>query len=214
MSVEVSAMTRAMGKLNHPETELQAKLLHFLFGELTRKEQRLCMRLELLHAQPEFREEVLHSWRRADDERERGVRSDAPWLDSVFIDDLVSAEKLATAIVEVAELHAASFRSVTQVPYRLERTPHAQGYVVRTYQYLGGRASLSFKMAPPAPLDLIARLSDDQKIALDLVLAGGIVASDADARFVALVPDDERRGYLKTLASLVLADEQQLAELQ
>ncbi len=53
----------------------------------------------------------------------------------------------------------------------------------------------------PSPRELIARLSDAEKIAVDLVLEVGEAASDADPRFAALVPDDERRGYLKTLAT-------------
>ena len=52
----------------------------------------------------------------------------------------------------------------------------------------------------PSPRDLIERLTDDEKIAVDLVLELGELACNADPRFAELVPDTARRDYLKTLA--------------
>jgi hypothetical protein len=49
----------------------------------------------------------------------------------------------------------------------------------------------------PSPLELYARLSDDEKVAVDLFLEE---APADDARLLALVPAEGRRGYLRTLA--------------
>ena len=49
----------------------------------------------------------------------------------------------------------------------------------------------------PSPLELFARLSADEQVAIDLILHA---CSDDDVRLRALVPAESRRGYLRTLA--------------
>lgn len=55
----------------------------------------------------------------------------------------------------------------------------------------------------PSPRDLFDRLSDDEKVAIDLISQEGLCdACDEDfvAQLHALVPSEGRRGYLRTLA--------------
>ena len=53
----------------------------------------------------------------------------------------------------------------------------------------------------PSPRDLVARLSDEECVAIDLLLQDG----HEDPRLIALVPDEKRRGYLGTLAAQLRA---------
>ena len=50
----------------------------------------------------------------------------------------------------------------------------------------------------PSPLELFTRLTDEEKVAIDLIQRG--CAGDADEALAALVPAEGRRGYLRTLA--------------
>jgi len=68
----------------------------------------------------------------------------------------------------------------------------------------------------PSPRDLVARLSDEERIAVDLILSEGaderdkrgelqmypyaVLDTDAEHVLADLVPEEKRRGYLKTLA--------------
>jgi len=49
----------------------------------------------------------------------------------------------------------------------------------------------------PSPIDLFSRLSDEEKIAIDLIQQGD---DRLDDQLCALVPSEGRRGYLRTLA--------------
>jgi len=49
----------------------------------------------------------------------------------------------------------------------------------------------------PSPLELFSRLSDEEKVAIDLIQR---TCADDDEALVALVPAEGRRGYLRTLA--------------
>jgi len=65
-------------------------------------------------------------------------------------------------------------------------------------------------MVSPSPIELFARLEDHEKVAIDRIQehlpADGVfsdvvfAALGADATLVALVPEEKRRGYLRTLA--------------
>jgi hypothetical protein len=78
---------------------------------------------------------------------------------------------------------------------------------------------MDFRMTSvsPSPRDLVARLSDNERVAIDLILQAGSsdpamnaehrrmyplakLDGDADRLLSDLVPDEKRRGYLKTLA--------------
>ena len=167
-------------------TDVYATILSFLVGELARKEGRQCMWIDLFcgnSANSGRHGVIVQVW-----DRERDPE--------FFFEDLDSVVRSTTAIMEVAELHTAWQRA--GVPL---------SYVVHTRQYFGGSASLYLKMEAPSSRDLIGRLCDDQKIALDLVLEVGALTSDADTRFSTLVPDVKRREYLKKLAALVQLDQ-------
>jgi len=102
--------------------ELHAKLVGFLSGEFARKEGRQCTKVDLLYAQPNYRDETLRTW----------DREETPDL----FDNFALVEKLVAEIIEIAEGHADSFGM------------GQHRFVVRTHQHLGGRATTSFKLAP------------------------------------------------------------------
>jgi hypothetical protein len=52
----------------------------------------------------------------------------------------------------------------------------------------------------PSPSALFAQLSDEEKVAIDLITHVGHVVSNDDERLATLVPAVGRRGYLRTLA--------------
>jgi hypothetical protein len=58
----------------------------------------------------------------------------------------------------------------------------------------------------PSPRDLVAKLSDDEKVGIDLLLSEPGSLSEPESRvFATLVPDERRRRYLRTLAAQLAA---------
>jgi hypothetical protein len=55
----------------------------------------------------------------------------------------------------------------------------------------------------PSPRELIALLSNEEKVAIDLILQ--YEATIEDERLAVLVPDKSRRGYLRTVATQLKA---------
>lgn len=102
-------------------SEIHAKVLAFLAGEFARRESRQCVRLELSHAQPGYRGEVLRSWERSE---EPGI-----------FEDLTLTERLTSEILKLAEDEANAYSG-------------QQRFVLRTEQFLGGRGKCTFVMAP------------------------------------------------------------------
>lgn len=175
-------------------TDVHAKIISFLVEEFARKEGQQCVWLDLLHSSDGFHEEIVHSWQ-CDEGSE------------LFSDDQASNEQRAATIVEVAALHAAGFGQRTDLLALQTIQKATVHYVVRTRQYLGGRARLRFKMPLFSSRDLAAQLPDDQRVAIDLVLEVGVLTSDTDDRFLKLVPNVQRREYLKKLATLLQIDQ-------
>jgi len=103
-------------------SEHHAKILAFLAGEFSKKEGKICVRVDLLYAQVGFRDEELRSWDRAENPE--------------LFENFVEVERLTSMIVEIAEGHADAFGM------------GQHRYIVRTHQHLGGKATHSFKMAP------------------------------------------------------------------
>lgn len=119
--------------------ELHTKIRDFLAQQLSLVEGRQCVRLILQYSQPGFRDEDLRSWQRDDSPESFG--------------SLAMIEQVTSTIIEIAETHA----------YALEHSEHR--YVVRTRQYLGGRAGMHFRLgrspsetSHPGDLDASLRL--------------------------------------------------------
>ena len=105
--------------------ELHNKILGFLMQEWARKEHRQLVGVDLFYARGNgFRDEEIH------EEIRRWERADEPELFA----DFANVEKLISQIVEIAE------REATAKPIGRHR------FVVRTRQYLGGRANCSFAL--------------------------------------------------------------------
>ena len=142
-------------------TDLHPKLLAFLAGEFARKESRQCIRVELLYAQPGFREEPVRSWWRDEDPE-------------VF-EGFAKTEQLVSALIEAAEDHTDDIGT------------GSQRFVVRTRQYFGGRAACSFKLSPSANLgtgiDLTApELSPSANLGTDSALSAPAIRAPKEIR--------------------------------
>jgi hypothetical protein len=99
-----------------------ARIQAFLFGEFARRESFQCTRVELFFAPGgNFCDELLRAWTRED----------------ALFDN---AETLAATILEIAETEAAA-------RWRLRQVGMCR-FIVRTSQFLGGRATLSFSLHP------------------------------------------------------------------
>lgn len=103
--------------------ELHGKILGFLMAEWARKDNRQLVRVDLLFAPGNgFRDEEIRKW----------VRADEP----DFFAEFVNVEKLVTQIIEIAEGESDA------------KPAGKHRFVVRTHQYLGGRANMSFALSP------------------------------------------------------------------
>lgn len=100
--------------------ELHRKLRDFLVGEVNRREERQCVRIELLYAPKGARPTPLKDWTR-------------PEYPEIF-ESLTLVEKLTTTIIESAMQYADSFMSGK---HRFE---------VITKQHLGGHVTFAFVM--------------------------------------------------------------------
>lgn len=98
--------------------ELHQKILAFLSGAFGQSGHRMCVKLELSHAQQGFRDEPIKTWDREEDPE--------------LFADLGRIEALTSQIVEKAFQEADSFGRGTH------------RFVLRTFQHLGGREKLSF----------------------------------------------------------------------
>jgi len=106
--------------------ELHSKVLGFLAGEFARKEGRQCVGVDLVYAPGNgFRDEEIRKW----------VRADEPELFDVP-GNFVHVEKFVSTILEIAEGEADA------------KPAGRHRFVVRTHQHLGGRATMSFALAP------------------------------------------------------------------
>lgn len=106
--------------------EIREKLLEFLSGEIAKKGPQQCVRIDLVYAQPQCREEELRRWARE--------------ADPELFENLLRVEKLIAEIIELAESHTDSFG---QGKHR---------FVVRTHQHIGGRSTRAFLMSPAATI--------------------------------------------------------------
>jgi regulator of replication initiation timing len=100
------------------------KILAFLSGELSKKEERQCISIDLEHSPPGFRADLLKRWERTDHPE--------------FFEELVFIEQMVAMMVEIAESDADSAGAGSG----------ARSYTVRTRQQTGLRTTLKFKCAP------------------------------------------------------------------
>jgi len=106
--------------------ELHGKILAFLAGEFARKDGRQCVGVELLFSPGNgFKDEPIRKW----------IRADEPELFDVP-GNLAHVEGFITRILEIVEGEADA------------KPPGKHRFVLRTEQHLGGRATMSFAMAP------------------------------------------------------------------
>ena len=103
--------------------ELHQKILGFLMSEWARKDNRQLVEVHLLFKPGGgFRDEPIRKW----------VRADEP----EFFAEIINVEKLVTQILEIAEGEADA------------KAAGKHTFVVRTQQYLGERANMSFALSP------------------------------------------------------------------
>ena len=95
------------------------KILGFLSTELSKKEERQCIRIDLEHSPPGFRADLLKRWERIDQPQ--------------FFEELVFIEQMVATIVEIAEADADAAGS------------GARTYAVRTLSQIGVRLTTKFK---------------------------------------------------------------------
>jgi hypothetical protein len=165
--------------------EQHAKILGFLTAELFHPGNRRCTRVDLLWApragqgRDVFRDEVLSQW----------TPENAAWLFSN--PSAPEIEQLISWLIEVAEKHADA----------LSLTSENRRYVVRTYQLLGNRQSLFFKLAArssqsseprTAVEELVARVIEAVHTEAGKAEAAGEIAQ-LDAWQIALVAARELR---------------------
>jgi hypothetical protein len=127
--------------------DLQEKIGKFLSEEMSRAQTRMCIKLELSHAAPGSRPEIVKLWAREDE-------NDKPYFESL---DYV--DRLAADIFEMCEERADLYAMGGENLFKL-----------RTFQHGGGRASYMFKIAAPSN-------GDDAGMANDLPAnANGVLA--------------------------------------
>jgi hypothetical protein len=103
--------------------DLRGRILGFLMGEWSRKDNRQLVGVDLLYAPGGgYRDEEIRKWERADE----------PDLFAEF----VNIEKLVNLIVEIAEGEADA------------KAPGKHRFIVRTRQHLGNKQSMSFALNP------------------------------------------------------------------
>jgi hypothetical protein len=103
--------------------ELHARVLGFLMGEWSRKDQRQLVGVDLLYSPGQgFRDEEIRKWERADEPE--------------FFAEFVNIEKLVNQVVEIAEGEADA------------KVPGKHRFVVRTRQHGGTKPTLSFALNP------------------------------------------------------------------
>jgi hypothetical protein len=103
--------------------ELHARVLGFLMGEWSRKDNRQLIGVDLLYSPGQgFRDEEIRKWERADEPE--------------FFTEFVNIEKLVDSIVEIAEGEADA------------KVPGKHRFVVRTRQHGGTKPTLSFALNP------------------------------------------------------------------
>jgi hypothetical protein len=103
--------------------ELHARVLGFLMGEWSRKDNRQLIGVDLLYSPGQgFRDEEIRKWERADEPE--------------FFAEFVNIEKLVNSIVEIAEGEADA------------KVPGKHRFVVRTRQHGGTKPTLSFALNP------------------------------------------------------------------
>jgi len=100
------------------------KILAFLSGELSKKEERQCISIDLEHSPPGFRADLLKRWERTDNPE--------------YFEELVFIEQMVAMMVEIAESDADSAGAGSG----------ARAYTVRTRQQTGLRMTLKFRCAP------------------------------------------------------------------
>lgn len=107
------------------QQERRDKLFAFLVTEMSRKEHRQCVQVELLFAPGVgFRDEPIHAW----------YREENPKL----FEDLSEVEPLVSAIFQIANDEIACKEAGK---YR---------FAVRTHQHLGSKPAFSFSLSPAA----------------------------------------------------------------
>ena len=103
--------------------ELHGKILGFLMAEWARKDNRQLTGVDLLYSPGQgFKDEDIRKW----------IRTDEPEMFAEF----ANVEKLVAQIIDIAE------GEVDAKPAGKHR------FIVRTYQHMGGRATMSFAMSP------------------------------------------------------------------
>lgn len=103
--------------------ELHARVLGFLMGEWSRKDNRQLVGVDLLYSPGQgFRDEEIRKWERADEPE--------------FFAEFVNIEKLVNSIVEIAEGEADA------------KVPGKHRFVVRTRQHGGTKPTMSFALNP------------------------------------------------------------------
>lgn len=103
--------------------ELHGKILAFLASQFALKNHQTCVKLDLLFSPGQgFKDETVRSW----------DRKESPEL----FDTFVKTEELTSLIIEIAEGEADA------------KAPGRHRFVVRTTQFLNGRASHSFVLSP------------------------------------------------------------------
>jgi len=100
------------------------KILAFLSGELSKKEERQCISIDLEHSPPGFRADLLKRWERTDHPE--------------YFEELVFIEQMVAMMVEIAESDADSAGAGSG----------ARAYTVRTRQQTGLRMTMKFRCAP------------------------------------------------------------------
>jgi predicted amino acid-binding ACT domain protein len=103
--------------------ELHGRVLGFLMGEWSRKDNRQLVGVDLLYSPGQgFRDEEIRKWERADEPD--------------FFAEFVNIEKLVNSIVEIAEGEADA------------KVPGKHRFVVRTRQHGGTKPTMSFALNP------------------------------------------------------------------
>ena len=103
--------------------DVHSKILGFLMGEWTRKNERQLIRVDLLYAPGQgFRDEELRRWDRADEPE--------------FFAEYANIEKLVAQIIDISEGEADA------------KPPGKHRFIVRTHQHMGTKPSMSFALYP------------------------------------------------------------------
>lgn len=123
--------------------DLHRQIVGFLAGEFARVENRSCIQLDLVSAQPGMKGDGIRTW----------DRKEAP---DVF-EGKGAIENLATEIIKLAEEHADSYGSGN---HRFE---------LRTTQYLGGRQRTAFRIRIDSDEGSSAGTGEDAPTATGLV---------------------------------------------